>query len=82
MKKGHQYDPIVWKKFNSHPKKVMIWGCFATHELGDIYRVEGTMDPIQYIDILKEVLIPSARKIFNGAPFFFQQDGASPIHPS
>ena len=39
------------------------------------------MDSIQYIDILKEVLLPSARKIFNGDPFFFQQDGVS-LHTS
>ncbi len=40
----------------------MIWGMFLILCVGPIYRIPGTMDQFEYIQILKEVMLPYAKE--------------------
>jgi hypothetical protein len=40
---------------------VMIWGCFSTKGVGKMWEVDGTMDANQYMKILDNNLLASAR---------------------
>lgn len=57
---------------------VMIWGCFSTKGVGKMWEVDGTMDANQYMKILDNNLLASARSFgMRGTDFIFQQDGDS-----
>jgi len=38
---------------------IMVWGCMSWEGVGRLAEVEGKMDADQYVDILKENLLPS-----------------------
>lgn len=59
---------------------LMIWGCMSGLGVGQLYRCTGSMNQDQYLAVLKNHMLPSARTIFgrNGA-YVFQQDNA-PCH--
>lgn len=57
---------------------VMVWGCFSADGVGSIVRVDTNMDRWKYLDILQNVMIPSALRLV-GPDFIFQQDNA-PVH--
>ena len=59
--------------------KLMIWGCFSGTGLGEICRVEGTVDQKKYQAILQETMLPSANRLFGREKFVFQHDNA-PCH--
>ena len=59
--------------------KLMVWGCFCSNGLGELRRVQGTMDQHSYKTMLIDAMIPSAERLFNGDQFIFQQDNA-PCH--
>jgi transposase len=76
----------VWRRYNErynpectvatvkHDKKIMIWGCFAAVGAGNLHRVEGIMEQVQYREILQEQLLPSADYLFPDGGWIFQQD--------
>lgn len=37
---------------------VMFWGCFSKHGVGPFLALEGSMDGLKYIEVLKEELLP------------------------
>jgi hypothetical protein len=58
-----------------HDAKLMVWGCFAAHGVGRLYRVQGILEKYQFLRILMDELLPSVETLFpNNAPWIFQQD--------
>jgi hypothetical protein len=57
-----------------HDKKIMVWGCFAAHGVGNFYRVKGIMNKEQYHQILIRQMVPSAKKLFPDGDYMFQHD--------
>ena len=53
----------------------MIWGSMAWNGTGSFDFINGIMNKNVYLDILKENLPNSKRKLFLGYDFVFQQDG-------
>jgi hypothetical protein len=64
-----------------HDDKIMVWGCFAAHGVGDLYLVDGIMESEQYKQILRNHFKPSAQRLFGGRDYTFQQDN-DPKHTS
>ena len=61
---------------------IMVWGCMAWEGVGYLAEVEGRMDANQYVEILKDNLLPSMEE--SGIPLediIFQQDN-DPKHTS
>ena len=59
---------------------VMFWGCFSSLGVGNLIVVEGIMDSYKYVDILRNNLCDSAKKIGLNE-YKFQQDN-DPKHTS
>ena len=57
-----------------HDDKIMVWGCFAAHGVGELVLIDGIMDQHQYIDILRTAVRRSADLLFQGRNWTFQQD--------
>ena len=57
-----------------HDKKVNVWGCFAAHGVGRLYRVEGILEKHQYQRILQDEMLTSKLALFGESAWFFQQD--------
>ena len=61
-------------------RSLMVWGCMSWLGVGQLYRCEGTMNQDQYLDVLRNCMLPSARTLFGPRrTFIFQQDNA-PCH--
>jgi len=52
----------------------MIWGCMTAGGTGNLVFIDGIMDKYKYLDILKQNLKESARKLDIYEDFYFQQD--------
>lgn len=52
---------------------VMVWACFSRNGPGPIRRIDGIMDRFQYIDVLKNTMLPYAHNNMTHS-FIFQQD--------
>ena len=52
---------------------VMVWGCFAGDTVGDLFKIEGTLNQHGYHSILQRHAIPSGLRLV-GTSFNFQQD--------
>lgn len=57
-----------------HDKRINVWGCFCAHRVGNLYLVEGNLEQLQYNQILREQLLPSAQMLFPDGNYIFQQD--------
>lgn len=77
----------VWRKKNTELQtknllptvkfgggKVLVWGCMAASGVGNLVFIEGHMTAQMYIDILRDNLKSSARKLGLENSFHFQQD--------
>lgn len=53
---------------------VMLWACFSSKGPGNLVRVHGIMNALNYQDILNKNLMASARKLKMGRHWVFQQD--------
>lgn len=63
-----------------HPPAVMIWSCISGVGLGPLYFVTGTMNQIQYGEVVKSTIIPYLNSLSTGkTAYTFMQDGA-PCH--
>ncbi|KAI4876531.1 hypothetical protein NFI96_000478, partial [Prochilodus magdalenae] len=60
---------------------VMLWGCFASNGTGKLQRVQGTMNSLQYQEILEENVMESVTNLRLGRRWTFQQDN-DPKHTS
>ena len=51
----------------------MVWGCFSSNGTGDLHVIENKMNAAVYQDILREHMLPSARRLI-GRQYYFQHD--------
>ena len=56
----------------------MFWGCFSSAGTGTLGGIEGKMDGAKYRKILKENLLPSARKLKLGRTFTLKHTHTQP----
>ncbi|CDQ60928.1 unnamed protein product [Oncorhynchus mykiss] len=52
----------------------MLWGCFAAGGTGALHKIDGIMREENYVDILKQHLKTSDRKLKLGRKWVFQMD--------
>ena len=72
--RSERYSPQCIQATMKHDKKIMVWGCFAAHGVGDLHRINGIMDQQIYRQILIHHLVPSAVRLFPDGNYIFQQD--------
>uniref|UniRef100_A0A8C5MIC2 Transposase n=1 Tax=Leptobrachium leishanense TaxID=445787 RepID=A0A8C5MIC2_9ANUR len=60
---------------------IMLWGCFASAGTGKHQRVQGTMNSLQYQEILDDNVMQSVTNLRLGRHWTFQQDN-DPKHTS
>ncbi|KAH8321097.1 hypothetical protein KR074_004411, partial [Drosophila pseudoananassae] len=53
---------------------VMVWGCMSSAGVGELVFVEGIMDKVYYLNILKENLKKSASNLQMPDSFTFMHD--------
>ena len=58
-----------------------MWGCFAAGGTGELHKIDGIMREENYLDILKQHLKTSVRKLKLGCKWVFQMDN-DPKHTS
>ena len=69
-----RYHPKNCKGTVKHDKKIQVWGCFAAHGVGNLYRVPGILDQHGYHSILQWQMKPSVQRLFPTKDCIFQQD--------
>ncbi|GFV52689.1 transposable element Tcb1 transposase [Trichonephila clavipes] len=74
-----EFSPQCLKPTVKYPTKVMVWGCMSSHGVGRLHIVSGTVKAMNYIEILQNKLLPTARDLFRNQPWIFQDDNA-PCH--
>jgi uncharacterized FlgJ-related protein len=60
---------------------IMLWGCFAEGGTGALHKIDGIIRKENYVDILKQHLKTSVRKLKLGRKWVFQMD-KDPKHTS
>ena len=60
---------------------IMLWGCFAAGGTGALHKIDGIMREENYVDILKQHLKTSVRKLKLGRKWVLQMDN-DPKHTS
>ncbi len=60
------------------PASLMVWGCISAYGMDSLHVLEGTMNAERYIKVLKQHMLPSRWRLFQGRPCVFQQDNAKP----
>jgi len=78
---GEKYLAACLKGTVKHDKKIMVWGCFAAHGVGRLYRVQGILEQFQYAHIIDHEMMPSAQNLFPRGEWIFQEDN-DPKHTS
>ena len=59
----------------------MLWGCFALGVTDNLHKIDGIMRRENYVDILKQHLKTSVRKLKLGRKWVFQMDMTPIILP-
>ncbi|GFU67053.1 transposable element Tcb1 transposase [Trichonephila clavipes] len=57
----------------------MVWGCMSSHGVGRLHIVSGTVKAMDYIEILQNKFLPTARDLLGNQSWIFQDDNA-PCH--
>uniref|UniRef100_A0AAZ3SS38 Tc1-like transposase DDE domain-containing protein n=1 Tax=Oncorhynchus tshawytscha TaxID=74940 RepID=A0AAZ3SS38_ONCTS len=91
---GHNDHRYIWRRKGEacKPKNIiptvkhwggniMLWGCFAAEGTGALHKIDGFMMRENYVDILKQHLKTSVRKLKLGRKWVFQMDN-DPKHIS
>ena len=56
---SERFHKMCLKATVKHDQKIMVWGCFASNGVGQLYQVDGIMKKEQYKKILEDYLQPS-----------------------
>uniref|UniRef100_A0A8C5QS12 Transposase n=1 Tax=Leptobrachium leishanense TaxID=445787 RepID=A0A8C5QS12_9ANUR len=91
---GPMHQRYVWRRKNkAYEEKntlptvkhgggsIMLWGCFASAGTGKLQRVQGTMNSLQYQEILDDNVMQYVTNLRLGRRWTFQQDN-DPKHTS
>ncbi len=77
--------PVCYQRSVQKPASLMVWGCIRAYGMGSLHVLEGTMNAERYIKVLKQHMLPSRWRlfqgrpcVFQGRPCVFQQDNAKP----
>ncbi|GFV02634.1 transposable element Tcb1 transposase [Trichonephila clavipes] len=54
----------------------MVWDCITSHGVGRLHIVNGTVKATDYIEILQNKLLPTARDLLGNQSWIFQDDNA------
>ena len=76
---GEEFLPECLKKTVKFPTKIMVWGAISVHGTSRLHIVEGNMNQVKYIEVLKGRLLPQIREWYGQESWIFQQDSA-PCH--
>lgn len=71
---NERYDKKCILASVKHDQKLMVWGCFTAHGVGDLHRIVGIMDKHVYHSVLVHHFRPSANRLFPNGDYIFQQD--------
>lgn len=63
-----QAEAPVPVKMHSGGHSVMFWGCFSKHGTGPLISIQGSMNQVEYISVLKEDLMPEFRRASRAIP--------------
>ncbi|GFU61519.1 transposable element Tcb1 transposase [Trichonephila clavipes] len=69
-----EFSPQCLKPTVKYLTKVMVWGCMSSHGVGRLHIVSGTVKAMDYIEILQNKLLPTARDFFGNQSWIFQDD--------
>jgi hypothetical protein len=76
---GHNDHHYVWRKKGEAASvkhgggSIILWGCFAAGETGALHKIDGIIRRQNYVDILKQHLKTSVRKLLKlGRKLVFQ----------
>ncbi|GFW89177.1 transposable element Tcb1 transposase [Trichonephila clavipes] len=64
-------SPQCLKPTVKYPTKVMVWGCMSSHGVGRFHIVSGTVKAMDYIKILQNTLLPTARDLLGNQSWIF-----------
>ena len=77
---SERFHKMCLKATVKHDQKIMVWGCFASNGVGQLYQVDGIMKKEQYKKILEDYMQPSAEKLFGEKNYFIFQHDNDPKH--
>ena len=60
----------------------MVWGCMSGLGVGQLYRCEGTMKQDQYLNVLRNQILPSVRMLYGEEQSCVFQHDNDPCHKS
>ncbi|GFW23795.1 transposable element Tcb1 transposase [Trichonephila clavipes] len=66
-----EISPQCLKPTVKCPAKVMVWGCMSSHGVGRLHIVSGTLKTMDYIEILQNKLLPTARDLMGNQSWIF-----------
>jgi len=78
---GASFEPEYMTTKTPHPERVSIWGCFSGRGLGEMEIFTDILDADLLKRILRNCLLPSARRLFPPGQWYFLQDN-DPKHRS
>ncbi|GFX82458.1 transposable element Tcb1 transposase [Trichonephila clavipes] len=74
-----EFRPQCLKPTVKYPTKVMVWGCMSSHGVGKLHIANETVKAMDYIEILQNKLLPTARDLLGNQSWIFQDDN-TPCH--
>jgi hypothetical protein len=80
--RGTRYNAeYVKESARSGRVSVAVWGRISSRRIGLLHRTDGRLDGVQYLHILRDIMVPSVREMYPDGVINFQQD-QSPVHKS
>lgn len=61
-------------RLNKTQQEILVWVAISIHGTTNLQIIEGSMNQLKYIDVLKNNLIPQTREWFGEKPWKFQQN--------
>ena len=68
---GEEFNPHCRKMTVKFPDKIMVCGAISVHGTSRLNIVEGTVNAIKYIEVIKGRLLPQKREWYGENPWIF-----------